>query len=222
MSRRILQDNKSKGTSKTTRIDKAGHATVIVRECIAVSVHHILLSLAPVIVQRVRHRPHPLAIAAVSLWWTFRVTGTLPHLVIRIAEQRLGRPNVPSWAVLVLFHLAGRFGAMYVTSRHVPELEISWKLIVESLPMDCLRMTVFTVAILVVPVLIQVNRIAFPGWWLLFLLLIPTNEENEITPRYPPIIYYALLHVLSGFLAGRWIQWSFPDDPGSRATIPLS
>jgi hypothetical protein len=190
---------------------------VFVRECTAVALYHFLNAGAPLCLKRMIHlhlRPHSLAISAVSLWWTLTVTGTLPHLAVRITESQLRRSNVPHPVVLVIVHLFYRSVAIYYCTKKVPALEIPARLLTHTMPLDLLRTTVFSVAILVLPTLLKVNRIQFPGWLLLLLLLIPAVNDEEID--YQPITYYVIVQLLSGVVAGRWMQWSFPDDPSPK------
>jgi hypothetical protein len=191
-------------------------------ELLAIALYHFSNTfLGPLCVDRILPwRTHALAISAVSLWWTFALTGTMPHLAVRITESRLRRPNVPHPFVSMILHVVCRSVAIYYSIRKGPDLAISWKLLTSDMPLDLLRTTAFSVAILVLPALLKVNRIQFPSWILLLLLAIPSNDsETNLLPAYRPITYYLVMHLLAGVLAGRWMQWSFPDDPTPRMVV---
>lgn len=210
--------NGSTGIRKVTEVKSGlGEINLYFREFIAVSLYHFLLTLGPLSIKRIlQQRPHSLAISAVSLRWTLIVTGTLPHLAVRIAESRLQRENVPHPLVSVLLNLVCRSLAIYWYTERAPDLQFPWKRLMNNLPLDLLRTSAISVAMLVVPVLLQVNRIRFPRWVFLLLLIIPANDEETSLPGYQPITYYLLIHIISGVLAGRWMHWSFPDDPGPK------
>jgi hypothetical protein len=188
-------------------------------ELLAIALYHCSNTfLGPLCIDRILPwRPHALAISAVSLWWTLAVTGTMPHLAVRITESRLRRPNVPHPVVSMILHVVCRSVAIYYSTKKGPDLAISWKLWTNDMPLDLLRTTAFSVAILVLPTLLKVNRIQFPSWIFLLLLAIPSNDsETNLSPADRPITDYLVTHLLAGVLAGRWMQWSFPDDPTPR------
>jgi hypothetical protein len=224
-SKEIGKEASGKSTSGRRRLAQripVNLASFRAAELLAIALYHCSNTfLGPLCIDRILPwRPHALAISAVSLWWTFAMTGTMPHLAVRITESRLRRPNVPHPVLSMILHVVCRSVVIYYSTRNGPDLAISWKLLTNDMPLDLLRTTAFTVAILVLPTMLKVNRIQFPNWILLLLLAIPSNDsETNLLPAYQPITYYLVTHLLAGVVAGRWMQWSFPDDPTPRMVV---
>ena len=110
-------------------------------------------------------------------------------------------PDLSSLESLVRQHLA-HLGPTTVQQHALPFL------------ISVVQTTLFTMSLLVIPVLLQLNGIYHKGY--LFLALLGASvvlTTDDATTSRPSIVLRTMQQLIAGVIAGRWMHHYFPDDP---------
>lgn len=203
-------------------------------ELVAIFFHTSLVESTPRLAKQfssLSYLPHPLVLSFLALWLTERITGVFPHLPTRLCERLLQRPHPAAtlpWLLLPLIYKGFQIAWMYYYHGTAPQLELPLDL-PSSLPkcvvpvmqivfQRILPTTMTVMALLVVPVLLQLNHMYPPPLWSLLLLLGIRDDGGDTSSThsacYNSLLFESIVvEVLAGGLAARWMHRYFPDDP---------
>jgi len=204
----------------------------LVREAVAITLWSLLLETLPLAVQRIVppsspsfFQPHPVGVRILSAWLVYHATGIIPHAPTRICERRLKRYDTTLPIVLSLvLYCAFREGFTYYFHGTTTTTRPFFVLMPPQEPEEIIRLVFYlvkqvlqtallTMSLLVLPVVLKLN-VVFPKLWMLFpILAIPHHSKELKQIPSDSIAAVCCIQLMSGWLAGRWMNLYFPDDP---------